>query len=158
MYLFRGCLPLPLCPPLRPVLSSSFDRKCGRKGGIINERGRSPLSLAHSPFGICRNSPDNFPTDEPFPGQRLDDTELYYSEKRPYWGSCIRRVNNQLSPEYQALVSQSNGCLASALARLVADVGKASAMILLERECGHDIPRQVIEEGLLRKAKFAHMR
>ena len=55
------------------------------------------------------------------------------------------------------MVKQATGCLASAWARLAADVGDANATIILEKERGYKIPGKVIEAGLLQKARFAHM-
>ena len=49
------------------------------------------------------------------------------------------------------------GILASAWARLAADVGEANATLILGEEWGHGIPDKVIEAGLLKKARFAHM-
>lgn len=63
----------------------------------------------------------------------------------------------QLSPEWQLLVPQAAGCMASAWARLAADVGDLNATIILEKEWGHGIPQNVIEAGLLQKARFAHL-
>ncbi len=63
----------------------------------------------------------------------------------------------QLSPDWQPLVKQAAGCMASAWARLAADVGEVEATIILEKEWGHRIPNKVIEAGLLQKARFAHM-
>ena len=63
----------------------------------------------------------------------------------------------QLSYEWQLLVPQAAGCMASAWARLAADVGDLNATIILEKEWGHRIPRKVIEAGLLQKARFAHL-
>ena len=55
------------------------------------------------------------------------------------------------------MVKQANGCLASALARLAADVGDANATLILEKEWECKIPEKVIEAGLMQKARFAHM-
>ncbi len=63
----------------------------------------------------------------------------------------------QLSPDWKPLVTQASGCLASAFARLAADVGEAEAALILEKEWEHGIPHRVIEAGLLQKARFAHM-
>jgi len=63
----------------------------------------------------------------------------------------------QLSPDWQPLVKQAAGCMASAWARLAADVGEINATLILEKECGHKIPQYIIEAGLLQKARFAHM-
>jgi len=54
-------------------------------------------------------------------------------------------------------VKQAAGCLASAFARLAADVGEADATLILEKACGHEIPQKVIEAGILQKARFAHL-
>ena len=40
---------------------------------------------------------------------------------------------------------------------LAADVGDANATLILEKECGQKIPQKIIEAGLLRKARFAHL-
>ena len=55
------------------------------------------------------------------------------------------------------LVTQANGCEASAWAMLAVDVGDVNATLILEKECGHNISQEVIEARLLRKARFAHM-
>ena len=47
--------------------------------------------------------------------------------------------------------------MASAWARLTADVGENDATILLEKECGHRIPKSIIEAGLQQKARFTHL-
>lgn len=59
--------------------------------------------------------------------------------------------------DWKPLVKQSNGCLASAWVRLAANEGEEVATRLLELECGHRIPKNVIEAGLLQKARFAHL-
>jgi len=63
----------------------------------------------------------------------------------------------QLNPDWQPLVKQAAGCMASAWARLAGDVGEADATLILEKEWEHGIPHNVIEAGLLQKARFAHM-
>ena len=63
----------------------------------------------------------------------------------------------QLNTDWQPLVPQAVGCLASAWARLEADVGEVNATLILEKEWGHGIPSRVIEAGLLQKARFAHI-
>ncbi len=63
----------------------------------------------------------------------------------------------QIGSDYKPLIDQSNGCLASALARLAADVGKEKAISIIEKECRHEIPRDIIEDALLQKARFMHM-
>jgi len=47
--------------------------------------------------------------------------------------------------------------MTSAWARLAADVGDANATLILEKAWGCNIPEEVIEAGLLQKARFSHM-
>lgn len=63
----------------------------------------------------------------------------------------------QLNLDWKPLVKQSNGCLASAWARLAANEGEEVATHFLQLECGHRIPKSIIEAGLLQKARFAHL-
>jgi hypothetical protein len=63
----------------------------------------------------------------------------------------------QLNHDWRHLVKQASGCLASAFARLDADVGEAKATTILEKEWGSGIPSKVIEAGLLQKARFTHL-
>ncbi len=63
----------------------------------------------------------------------------------------------QSSYDWQPLVMQAAGCVASAWARLAADVGEAEATLILEKELGNGIPQKVIEAGLIQKARFAHI-
>ncbi|MBN2074578.1 MAG: RHS repeat-associated core domain-containing protein [Dehalococcoidales bacterium] len=49
--------------------------------------------MKYYPFGVCRNSPENFPTDRLFTGQRLDDTGLYYYGARYYDASMGRFIS-----------------------------------------------------------------
>jgi len=63
----------------------------------------------------------------------------------------------RLSPDWRPVVKQATGCLASAWARLAADVGDANATLILEKEWGQKIPKEVIEAGLLQKARFGHI-
>ena len=63
----------------------------------------------------------------------------------------------ELNPDWKSLVKQANGCNASAWAMLDAEVGDDNATLILEKECGHEIPHKVIEAGLLQRARFAHM-
>ncbi len=63
----------------------------------------------------------------------------------------------QLTPDWRRVVKQANGCLASAWARLAADIGDANATLVLEKEWECEIPRKVIEAGLMQKARFGHM-
>ncbi len=63
----------------------------------------------------------------------------------------------QLSLDWQRLVPQAIGCMASAWARLAADVGDLNATLILEKEWGAPLPKEVIEAGLLLKARFTHM-
>jgi len=63
----------------------------------------------------------------------------------------------QLGPEWRPMVKQANGCSANARARLAAKVGEVEATYFLENEGGEEIPKEVIEVGLLQKARFSHM-
>lgn len=63
----------------------------------------------------------------------------------------------QLSPDWRPVVKQATGCLASAWARLAANVGEVEATRFLENEWECKIPERVIEAGLLQKARFGHM-
>jgi len=47
--------------------------------------------------------------------------------------------------------------MASAWARLAADVGDVNATLILEKAWECKIPEKVIEAGLLQKARFARM-
>ena len=47
--------------------------------------------------------------------------------------------------------------MASAWARIAADIGDANATRILEKEWGCKIPEKVIEAGLKQKARFAHV-
>ena len=55
------------------------------------------------------------------------------------------------------MIKQATGCLASAWARLAAEVGKVEATRFLENEWGEEIPKEVIEAGSVQKARFEHM-
>jgi len=63
----------------------------------------------------------------------------------------------QLSLDWRPVVKQATGCMASAWARLAAGVGDANAKLILEKKWGCKIPEEVIEAGLLQKARFGHM-
>ena len=63
----------------------------------------------------------------------------------------------QLSPDWRTIVKQATGCMASAWARLAADVGDANATLIIEKEWESEIPEKVIGAGLLQKARFSHM-
>lgn len=63
----------------------------------------------------------------------------------------------QLSFDWRSIVKQAAGCMASAWARLAADIGDANARRILEEVWGCKIPQQVIEAGLMQKARFGHM-
>ena len=81
---------------------------------------------------------------------------------RPIWGQfrdvvSLLTVFKQLCLDWRPVVKQANGCLASALARLAADMGDANATLILEKESGCKISEKVIEAGLLQKARFGHM-
>ena len=47
--------------------------------------------------------------------------------------------------------------MANAWARLAVDVGDKEATKILEKEWGHKLPQDIIEAGLLQKARFVHM-
>jgi len=87
------------------------------------------------------------------------------SGKRKDYQNCVELFgerrgvlpHRQLNADWQPLVTQAAGCMASAWARLAADVGEANATVILEKEWGQGIPRKVIETGLLQKARFGHM-
>ena len=55
------------------------------------------------------------------------------------------------------MVKQATGCLASAWARLAANVGDVNATLILEIEWECKIPEKVIEAGVMQKARFVHM-
>jgi hypothetical protein len=81
----------------------------------------------------------------------FQDCALLFGQRRgilPY---------KQTSKEWRPLVKQSGGCLASAWARIAAKEGDELATRILELECGHRIPRKIIEAGLLQKARYAHL-
>ena len=63
----------------------------------------------------------------------------------------------QLSLDWRPVVKQAAGCMASAWARLAAEIGEAAATRFLEHEWGQKIPKEVIEAGLLQKARFGHL-
>jgi hypothetical protein len=63
----------------------------------------------------------------------------------------------QQKPDWKPLVRQSDGCLASAWARLAANEDDQIATELLQLECGHRIPRKIIEAGIQLKARYAHL-
>ena len=63
----------------------------------------------------------------------------------------------QLSLDWRPLVKQANGCMASAWARLAAKVGEVAATRFLEDEWGQEIPKEVIDAGLMQKARFGHL-
>jgi len=47
--------------------------------------------------------------------------------------------------------------MASAWARLAAQIGEENATRFLENEWGQKIPKEVIEAGLMQKARFGHL-
>lgn len=55
------------------------------------------------------------------------------------------------------MVKQATGCMASAWARLAAQIGEENATRFLENEWGQKIPKEVIEAGLMQKARFGHL-
>ena len=60
---------------------------------MTNDEGTADGTMKYYPFGVCRNSPDNFPTERLFTGQRLDDTGLYYYGARYYDASIGRFIS-----------------------------------------------------------------
>lgn len=81
----------------------------------------------------------------------FQDCHILFGERRgilPY---------TQLNTDWKSLLKQANGCKASAWAMLAAEVGDNNATQILEKECGHNIPTRIIEAGLQRKARFAHL-
>ena len=75
----------------------------------------------------------------------------------PYLKRGVYTNRRRGAPRTTPLVMQAAGCMASAWARLVADVGEVNATLILEKEWGHGIPHKVIEAGLFQKARFAYM-
>jgi RHS repeat-associated protein len=57
---------------------------------VMLDDGSANGTMKYYPFGVCRNSLENFPTDRLFTGQRLDDTGLYYYGAR-YYDATIGR-------------------------------------------------------------------
>ena len=92
--------------------------------------------------------------------ERAKETD-YWKDYQSCYGLFGERQGvlpvKQLSPDWRPVVKQAKGCLASAWARLAADVGDANATRILEKEWECKIPEKVIEAGLLQKARFAHM-
>jgi RHS repeat-associated protein len=60
---------------------------------VTSDNGTSLGNMKYYPFGVCRNSPENFPTDKLFTGQRLDDTGLYYYGARYYDATMGRFIS-----------------------------------------------------------------
>ncbi len=73
------------------------------------------------------------------------------------WGLLDNLSHFPAAREWQPLVPQDIGCLTSAWTKLAVDVGDTNATLILQRECGHEIPQHIIEAGSQRKARFAHM-
>jgi len=63
----------------------------------------------------------------------------------------------QLSLDWRPVLKQAVGCMASAWARLAADIGDANATRILEKEWKCKIPEKIIEAGLMQKARFRHL-
>lgn len=81
----------------------------------------------------------------------------------PVWGqfSCLvspLTVFKQISLDWRPVVKQATGCMASAWARLAAQIGEVGATRFLEKDWGQEILKEVIEAGLMQKARFAHFR
>ena len=60
---------------------------------VTSDNGTSLGNMKYYPFGVCRNSPENFPTDRLFTGQRLDNTGLYYYGARYYDATMGRFIS-----------------------------------------------------------------
>jgi hypothetical protein len=63
----------------------------------------------------------------------------------------------QISNDWHALIKQADGCLASAWARLAADLGELQATKILEKEWSQPIPKNVIQYGMQQKTRFVHL-
>lgn len=66
--------------------------------------------------------------------------------------SPIKEISKPREP-----LMDATGCLASAWARLAADLGDAEATRILAKEWECRIPEEVIQAGVLKKARFAHL-
>ena len=92
--------------------------------------------------------------------ERAKETE-YWREYHNCYGLFGERQGvlpiRRMSSDWQPLVRQAMGCLASAWARLAVDVGEAEATraVMSEWECR--IPEKVMEIGSLQKARFGRM-
>ena len=92
--------------------------------------------------------------------ERAKETE-YWREYQNCCGLFGERQGvlplKRVSSDWRPLVRQAGGCLASAWARLAADVGEAEATrtVISEWEC--KIPEKVMEIGSLQRARFAHI-
>jgi hypothetical protein len=65
--------------------------------------------------------------------------------------------NKQVNDAWRPLLKQALGCLVSAYAQLAADVGDVNTILLLEKEWGAPVPKEVVEQGLTYKTRFAHL-
>jgi len=85
----------------------------------------------------------------------------YWKDYQDCYGLFGERLGvlpcKQLNLDWRPIVKQAAGCMASAWARLAADIGDANATRILEEAWGCRIPEKVIEAGLLQKARFAHL-
>ena len=64
---------------------------------------------------------------------------------------------NQTMGDWQPLVKQAAGCLASAWARLAAEVGEQEAIRVLECFWKQAIPEPIIKDGFARKGLYTKL-
>lgn len=92
--------------------------------------------------------------------ERARETE-YWREYQRCYGLFGERQgvvpSKQPCAEWELLLKQASGCLASAWARLAADIGDANATRIVEDTWGCKMPGNAKEGGLLEKARFAHL-
>jgi len=92
--------------------------------------------------------------------ERAKETE-YWRDYQNCFGLFGERQGvlplKRVTSDWRPLVRQASGCLASAWARLAADVGEGEATrtVMSEWECR--IPEKVVEAGSMQKARFAHL-
>jgi hypothetical protein len=65
--------------------------------------------------------------------------------------------HKQVNDDWRPLVKQAKGCLASAYARLCADIDDSKARLLLIDSWGKGIPEDIIEQGMIQKVRFGHL-
>lgn len=98
---------------------------------------------------------------QPLPRKERAKVIEYWKDYQDCYGLFGERRGvvalKQVSPDWGPVVKQAIGCPASAWARLAAKVGEVEATQFLENEWGQKIPKEVIEAGLIQKARFSHM-